>query len=63
LLWIAAGGMIFGVIEAVIPESQRGHSADMASIGTLLGFATMMTLDVALPHDLKPARGSAMTPD
>jgi ZIP family zinc transporter len=47
-LAFAAGAMIFVVIEEVIPESQRGSNGDMASIGTVLGFTTMMILDVAL---------------
>lgn len=47
-LAFAAGAMIFVVIEEVIPESQRGNNGDIASIGTVLGFATMMVLDVAL---------------
>jgi ZIP family zinc transporter len=40
--------MIFVVIEEVIPESQRSHNSDISSIGTVLGFTTMMILDVAL---------------
>jgi ZIP family zinc transporter len=47
-LAFAAGAMIFVVIEEVVPESQRGHNGDIASIGTVLGFTTMMILDVAL---------------
>jgi len=44
----AAGAMIFVVVEEVIPESQtKGHS-DYATMGAILGFAVMMTLDVAL---------------
>jgi ZIP family zinc transporter len=46
-LSFAAGAMIFVVVEEVIPESQQGHHADLATIGTMLGFATMMILDVA----------------
>ena len=47
-LAFAAGAMIFVVIEEVIPESQRGNNGDIASLGTVLGFTTMMILDVAL---------------
>jgi len=47
-LAFAAGAMIFVVIEEVIPESQRSHNSDISSIGTVLGFTTMMILDVAL---------------
>jgi ZIP family zinc transporter len=47
-LAFAAGAMIFVVVEELIPESQRGVSTDIATIGAMLGFAVMMTLDVAL---------------
>ena len=47
-LSFAAGAMIFVVVEEVIPESQIGNNADLATMGTMLGFAVMMTLDVAL---------------
>lgn len=47
-LSFAAGAMIFVVIEEVIPESQRGGHADLATAGAMLGFAVMMVLDVAL---------------
>ena len=47
-LAFAAGAMIFVVVEELIPESQRGSSTDIATIGAMLGFAVMMSLDVAL---------------
>jgi zinc transporter, ZIP family len=47
-LAFAAGAMVFVVIEEVIPESQRGGNTDLATLGGMLGFAVMMTLDVAL---------------
>jgi ZIP family zinc transporter len=47
-LAFAAGAMIFVVIEELIPESQLEKNTDIATIGTLVGFAVMMTLDVAL---------------
>lgn len=47
-LSFAAGAMIFVVVEELIPESQRGHETDYSTIGAMLGFATMMLLDVAL---------------
>ena len=47
-LAFAAGAMIFVVAEEVIPESQSGGYADQATIGLMLGFALMMTLDVGL---------------
>lgn len=47
-LSFAAGAMIFVVVEELIPESQSGNETDLSSIGAMLGFATMMLLDVAL---------------
>ena len=47
-LAFAAGAMIFVVVEELIPESQRGNETDWSTIGAMLGFATMMLLDVAL---------------
>jgi len=47
-LAFAAGAMIFVVVEELIPESQRNGFSDFATCGALIGFAIMMTLDVAL---------------
>lgn len=47
-LSFAAGAMIFVVVEELIPESQMGNETDLSTIGAMLGFATMMVLDVAL---------------
>ena len=47
-LAFAAGAMIFVVVEEVIPESQSGGHGDLATLGAMVGFAVMMTLDVAL---------------
>ena len=47
-LAFAAGAMIYVVVEELIPESQLETSTDVATIGAMLGFAVMMTLDVAL---------------
>jgi zinc transporter, ZIP family len=47
-LSFAAGAMIYVVVEELIPESQRGESTDIATIGAMGGFALMMLLDVAL---------------
>ncbi len=47
-LAFAAGAMIFVVVEEVIPESQQGKHADLATMGLMLGFVVMMILDVAL---------------
>jgi zinc transporter, ZIP family len=46
-LAFAAGAMIFVVVEEIIPESQRGGNASLATIGTMIGFSVMMVLDVA----------------
>jgi ZIP family zinc transporter len=47
-LAFAAGAMIYVVVEELIPESQLEKNTDVATIGAMLGFAVMMTLDVAL---------------
>ena len=47
-LAFAAGAMIFVVVEELIPESQMDTSTDVATVGAMVGFAVMMTLDVAL---------------
>jgi zinc transporter, ZIP family len=47
-LSFAAGAMIFVVVEEVIPESHRGGNTDLATMGSMVGFAVMMLLDVAL---------------
>ena len=47
-LSFAAGAMIFVVVEELIPESQLQKNTDIATMGAIMGFAVMMTLDVAL---------------
>jgi len=47
-LSFAAGAMMYVVAEELIPESQAEKHSDVATIGVMLGFALMMTLDVAL---------------
>ncbi len=47
-LSFAAGAMIYVVAEELIPESQAEKHSDVATIGLMVGFAVMMTLDVAL---------------
>jgi ZIP family zinc transporter len=47
-LAFAAGAMIYVVVEELIPESKSNKEAKIATIGAILGFAVMMTLDVAL---------------
>jgi zinc transporter, ZIP family len=46
-LAFAAGAMIFVVAEELVPEAKRG-SPDIAALALMVGFAVMMTLDVAL---------------
>jgi zinc transporter ZupT len=48
MLAFAAGAMIFVVVEEVVPKSQRSGNTDLATLGTMMGFAVMMLLDVAL---------------
>jgi ZIP family zinc transporter len=48
-LAFAAGAMIYVVVEELIPEAQRNQKdTHTATIGTMLGFAVMMFLEVAL---------------
>ncbi len=47
-LSFAAGAMIYVVIEELIPESQYEKNTHIATFGSMLGFAVMMLLDVAL---------------
>ncbi|MDX1670929.1 MAG: ZIP family metal transporter [Balneolaceae bacterium] len=47
-LAFAAGAMIYVVVEELIPESQHRGNADIATLGTMVGFTVMMILDVAL---------------
>lgn len=48
LLAFAAGAMVYVVVEELIPESQSGSRPQLMALFTLLGFAVMMGLDVAL---------------
>lgn len=47
-LSFAAGAMIFVVVEEVIPETQQDKYADIATLGLIIGFIVMMSMDVAL---------------
>ena len=46
-LAFAAGAMISVIAEELVPEAKRG-SPDIAAMTLMVGFAVMMTLDVAL---------------
>ena len=48
LLAFAAGAMIYVVVEELIPESQTNENKDRMALCTLIGFALMMAMDVAL---------------
>jgi ZIP family zinc transporter len=47
-LAFAAGAMIFVVVEELVPEAQFESDTNIATVGAMIGFAVMMTLDVAL---------------
>lgn len=47
-LSFAAGAMVYVVVEELIPQSAEGKHSNLGVIGFALGFAIMMTLDVAL---------------
>lgn len=48
MLAFAAGAMIYVVVEELIPESQTNSRKDVMAAFTLIGFAVMMVMDVAL---------------
>lgn len=48
LLSFAAGAMIYVVIQELIPTSQSNEKKDLMALFSLLGFAVMMILDIAL---------------
>lgn len=47
-LAIAAGAMIYVVVEDLIPSSQSGDNTDLATLALMIGFVFMMILDVSL---------------
>lgn len=48
LLSFAAGAMMYVVVEELIPEASHGSHSNLGTIGFAIGFALMMTLDIAL---------------
>jgi ZIP family zinc transporter len=44
----AAGAMLYVVVEELIPETVRSGTIDVATLGFILGFTVMMTLDNAV---------------
>ena len=48
ILAFAAGAMIYVVTKELIPKSQDDNCSDFGVIGTAIGFAIMMVLDISL---------------
>ena len=48
LLAIAAGAMLYVLVEELIPEASEGEHSNIATVGFAIGFVLMMILDVAL---------------
>lgn len=48
LLSLAAGTMIYVVVEELIPEAHMGEKKNIGTLGFIVGFLIMMILDVAL---------------
>ena len=48
LLSIAAGAMLYVVVEELIPEMSQGKHSNIGTVFFAVGFSVMMTLDVAL---------------
>lgn len=44
----AAGAMLYVVVEELIPETTRSGAVDVATLGFIVGFTVMMSLDNAL---------------
>ena len=45
---LAAGAMLFVISHEVIPETHRNGNQRFATVGLVVGFALMMTLDTVL---------------
>ena len=48
MLAFAAGAMLYGVVEELIPEMSEGEHSNIGTIFFAVGFTLMMMLDVAL---------------
>ena len=48
LLSLAAGAMLYVVVEELIPEMSQGEHSNIGTIFFSIGFSIMMMLDVAL---------------
>ena len=47
-LSFAAGAMVFVVVDDLVPEASGSGNQRLATLGTIVGFVVMMTMDVAL---------------
>lgn len=47
-LSFAAGAMVFVVVDDLIPEAVASGNQRFSTIGTIVGFIVMMSMDVAL---------------
>lgn len=45
---LAAGAMMYVVVEELIPEAHLGEHSNAGTLGVMVGFLIMMILDVAL---------------
>lgn len=45
---IAAGAMLFVIVDEIIPEIDRKAAAQQGTLGIILGFVSMMFLDISL---------------
>ena len=45
---LAAGAMLFVIVDEIIPEIDRESIAQEGTLGIMIGFVTMMFLDIAL---------------
>ena len=48
LLSLAAGAMLYVVVEELIPEMSQGQHSNVGTVFFAVGFSVMMVLDVAL---------------
>ena len=48
-LALAAGAMLYVVVEELLPETTRSGHVDVATVGFIIGFAVMMGLDQLAP--------------
>ena len=48
LVSLAAGAMLYVVVEELIPEMSQGQHSNVGTVFFAVGFSVMMVLDVAL---------------